>query len=463
MKIGIIGAGNIGATLGRLWAEAGHEVLLSSRHPDALAPLVDRLGTAARAGTPEEAARFGEVVLLAIPYRATLELPDEVRAALRGKTVIDAGNPFVGRDGEVAAAVAESGTGSGLFTAGLLPGARVVKAFNTVHCEAMAEARNPDRRIAVPLAGDAAAVEVVGSLVRDAGMEAVPVGPLEAAVRFDPGTEVWNSRMTAPELRRALFRRDLPDGEIRIYRSAVIDETVFWHGFPERTGGLSKDRRSSLNLGYRWGDDESVVEDNRRLVAEHVGYAPDALVVTKHVHGTAVWTVGEPLPDPPEFDGLVADEPGVVLGAFAADCVPLVFGDPVARVCGAAHAGWRGTVAGAAANVVERMIARGARAASIRVALGPCIGPCCFEVGDEVVGEFQRTFGDVPGLVVEGPRREHIDLRIANRLQLEALGVRAEHIDSAPPCTRCEPERFYSYRRDGFLGGVHMGFIGLRS
>jgi len=462
VKIGIIGAGNIGSTLGRLWTEAGHEVLLSSRHPEALTDLAARLGERARVGTVAEAARFGDVVLLAIPYRATLAL-DEIRDALRGTIVIDAGNPFPGRDAEVAAAVAASGAGSGSYTAGLLPGAKVVKAFNTVHFRAMAEVRAPERRIAVPVAGAAEAVDVVCALVRDAGMEPVLLGPLEAAVRFDPGTEVWNRSMTAPELRRVLFRRDVPDGEIRIYRSEVIDETVFWHGFPERTGGLSKDRRSSLNLGYRWGDDESVVEDNRRLVAEHVGYAPEDLVVTKHVHGTAVWTVGEPLPDPPEFDGLVADRSRVVLGAFAADCVPLVFGDPSARVCGAAHAGWRGTVAGAAKNVVEAMASRGADRAAIRVALGPCIGPCCFEVGDEVVAEFHEAFGDVEGLVVPGPRRQHVDLRIANRIQLEGAGLLPAHIDSDPPCTRCHPERFFSYRRDGFLGGVHMGFIGLRS
>ncbi len=249
-------------------------------------------------------------------------------------------------------------------------------------------------------------------------------------------------------------------GPIRILRSPLIPDG-FLHGFPERTGGVSTGLRASLNLGRRWGDDPDLVDENRRLLAVHVGYDPAQLVATKHVHGTAVWCVGEPLPDPAEFDGLVCDRPGPVLGAFAADCIPMVFADPVARVCGAAHSGWRGTVGGVAANVVARMAECGSRPADVRVALGPSIGPCCFEVGPEVVAEFRAAFGDVPGLVVAGPRKDHLDLRVATRVVLERAGVRAEHVDAAPPCTRCEPERFFSYRRDGKDGGVHMGFIGL--
>jgi YfiH family protein len=252
------------------------------------------------------------------------------------------------------------------------------------------------------------------------------------------------------------------DDAIRVLRSAQLDDATFVHGFPERTGGESVGPRASLNLGYRWGDDEALVRRNRARLAAHEGFSLDALQVTKHVHGTNVWTVGDPLPDPPEFDGLVSDRPGAVLGAFAADCVPILFGDAAARVCGAAHAGWRGTVAGVAERVVERMVERGARAANIHVALGPSIGPCCFEVGPEVADAFRARFGDVPGLVVPGPHKDHIDLRVALLASLAAAGVPAAHVDATPPCTRCHPDRFFSYRRDGFEGGVHMGFIGLR-
>jgi polyphenol oxidase len=251
---------------------------------------------------------------------------------------------------------------------------------------------------------------------------------------------------------------------IKLHTSHVIPREGFVHGFPERTGGVSTGLRSSLNLGLRWGDDKANVEQNRKLLAEHAGYDPEQLQVMRHVHGTAVWKVGEPIPDPAEFDGLVCDRPGPVLPAFAADCIPLVFADPVARVIGSAHAGWRGTVGGIAANVVHRMVELGSKAEDIRVALGPSIGPCCFEVGDEVVAQFRAAFGDVPKMVVRGPQqvKDHIDLRVATRAVLEKVGVRADHIDDAPPCTRCESDRFFSYRRDGQEGGVHMAFIAMR-
>jgi YfiH family protein len=246
---------------------------------------------------------------------------------------------------------------------------------------------------------------------------------------------------------------------IRLHRSSVLAVDGVIHGFPERDGGVSTGARASLNLGARWGDDKAHVDENRRLLAAHAGYAPAALVVTRHVHGTNVWSVGEPLAPDAEFDGLVCDRPGPVLGAFAADCIPLLFADPHARVIGAAHAGWRGTVHGIAANVVARMVELGARAEHVRVALGPSIGPCCFEVGPEVVAEFRTAFGEVPGLVVAGPHKDHIDLRVASRVVLERAGV--TQIDDRPPCTRCAGDRFFSYRRDGQAGGVHMAYIGL--
>lgn len=248
---------------------------------------------------------------------------------------------------------------------------------------------------------------------------------------------------------------------ISLHRSPVIPDG-FVHGFPERHGGVSTGLRASLNLGYRWGDDPKNVEANRRRLAEHAGFRFEDLAVTRHVHGTNVWAVGEPLPDDAQFDGLVCDRPGPVLGAFAADCIPILFADPVARVAGAAHAGWRGTVAGVSKNVIARMGEFGATPANVRVALGPSIGPCCFEVGPEVVAEFRAALGDLRGLVVAGPQKDHIDLRVATRAMLEAIGVAPAHIDSNPPCTRCEAERFFSYRRDGTEGGVHMAFIGLR-
>lgn len=199
MRIGIIGAGMIGGTLARLWTM--HEVLLSSRHPETLDDLVKELGERARRGQPLEAARWGEVVLLAVPFAATEGFAWGVKSALAGKVVIDAGNPFGRRDGEAAVRVARERTGSGAWTAAQLPGAKVVKAFNTVYYRRML-AREGE---GVPLASDhPEALEVAARLVSDAGMVPVVVGGLERARDFDPGTPVWNSGMSAEQLREAL-------------------------------------------------------------------------------------------------------------------------------------------------------------------------------------------------------------------------------------------------------------------
>jgi len=203
MRIGIIGGGMIGSTLARLWVEApnDHEVFVSSRHPERLEPLVAELGKRTCCGTPEEAVTWAEVVVLAIPLAATAGLSNQVKGQLEGKVVLDANNPFERRDGAAAQAVEQDGRGSGRWTADQLPGARVVKAFNTVYYQRMANREG----CGVPLAGDdAEALEVAAGLVRDAGMVPVLVGGLDRAAAFDPGSRVWNSAMKADELRTAL-------------------------------------------------------------------------------------------------------------------------------------------------------------------------------------------------------------------------------------------------------------------
>lgn len=247
--------------------------------------------------------------------------------------------------------------------------------------------------------------------------------------------------------------------QVAIYTSPVIPPD-FRHGFPERTGGVSTGLRSSLNVGTKWGDDPTNVEENLRRIATVAGFARSAMLPTRHIHGTTVWDINQAMPA--EFDGLVANQVGPVLAAFAADCLPIVFADPIARVIGACHAGWRGTVGQMAVRVVEHMQALGSRSQDVRVAIGPSIGPCCFEVGDEVVSAFEAALGTVPNLIVQGRSKPHIDLRIATMHQLTRAGVLPAHIDAAPPCTRCNPGRFFSYRRDGQAGGVHLGFIQLR-
>jgi len=204
LKIGIIGAGHIGGTLASLWVKAGHEVLVSSRHPEQLKGLVSSLGPRARAGTPREAALFGDVVLISVPYGALPQIGRDLRTELSGKIVLDTGNPYPQRDGDMATAARRKGTG--VSSAEFLPGVRLVRAFNAINSGDLAsEAHRSGERIAIPLAGDdGQALEVAQRLVRDAGFEPVVVGPLARAREFDVGTAVYTRLMTAAQLRQAL-------------------------------------------------------------------------------------------------------------------------------------------------------------------------------------------------------------------------------------------------------------------
>jgi 8-hydroxy-5-deazaflavin:NADPH oxidoreductase len=212
MRIGIVGSGNIGGTVGRLWARAGHEVFYSSRHPEELSELARRSGPNARYGSIEEAASFGEAILLAIPYGALPQVAAQVGTRLDGKPVLDAGNPYPERDGRIAHEIRERGEGSGVATARHLPRSRVVRAFNTVRSQTLEqEAYRAGDRVGVPLAGDDRdALALAAALVRDAGFDPVIVGGIAESFRFDVGAPVYDTGMSGPEVRRAL---GLSEGE----------------------------------------------------------------------------------------------------------------------------------------------------------------------------------------------------------------------------------------------------------
>jgi predicted dinucleotide-binding enzyme len=206
MRIGILGAGHIGGTLGRLWCDAGHEVCFGTRHPAELQEFVAELGPRAKAGTSADAITFGSVILLAVPLKATPQLGREFERQIGGKVVLDATNPYTDRDGELAQAARANGRGSGTWTAEQLPGATVVKAFNTVHFKTLAtEAHRKEDRIGIPLAADdKSALETAATLVREAGFDPVTVGALDRSREFDVGTPVYNSGIGGAELRRRL-------------------------------------------------------------------------------------------------------------------------------------------------------------------------------------------------------------------------------------------------------------------
>ena len=204
MKIGIIGAGHIGGTIGELWVKAGHPVFFSSRHPEELKDLVARLGPLAQAGAVDQAIAFGEIVFIAVPYGALPQIGKDYGKSLAGKIVLDADNAVASRDGAIADEAERDGIG--VTSQKYLPGTRLVRAFNTLNYMIFAhEANRPAPKLAVPIAGDdPEAVQVAAGLVRDAGFDPVEVGKLADARRFQRGAPGYGQNVSAAELKQKL-------------------------------------------------------------------------------------------------------------------------------------------------------------------------------------------------------------------------------------------------------------------
>lgn len=200
LKIGIIGSGNIGSTLGEFWVKAGHQVLFSSRNPENLKPLVEKVGPRARAGTVSEAIAFGDVILIAVPYGSMAQISKDYAKDLVGKIVIDTGNAVLARDGEIGKEAREKGVG--LTTQRLLPGARVVRAFNTLGVNRLrSNANRPQGRIGIPMAGDdQEALKVASMLVRDAGFDPAVLGGLDRSRLFEQTNPLYGQEISAQEM-----------------------------------------------------------------------------------------------------------------------------------------------------------------------------------------------------------------------------------------------------------------------
>jgi YfiH family protein len=202
------------------------------------------------------------------------------------------------------------------------------------------------------------------------------------------------------------------------------------------------------------GSSESRDETRARVAARLA--SAGRLLLLKQVHSASV--LRAPWDGTPEADAAVALETGLLVGIETADCLPVLIADPRRRAVAGAHAGWRGSAAGIAARTVEALVASGSRLEDLRVALGPCIGPCCYEVGEEVRSAFgeegERAF-------TIGPRgRPHLDLQAVNALELQRVGLRPERIARVDECTRCRADLYHSYRRDGRAAGRMISFVG---
>ncbi len=194
LKIGTLGSGRVGSAIGRAWVKAGHEVMFSSINLDADKKLAASIGKGAYAGTPREAAAFGSVILVSVPYAAMPAIGRDLGEVLKGKVIIDTSNPIVARDGDMAVAAREKG--AGLASTEFLPGTKIVRAFNAIGAARMGDAMNNKERVGMPIAGDdAKAIEIASALVRDVGYEPVLVGTLAAMGKYlIPGTPLAGER-----------------------------------------------------------------------------------------------------------------------------------------------------------------------------------------------------------------------------------------------------------------------------
>ena len=248
----------------------------------------------------------------------------------------------------------------------------------------------------------------------------------------------------------------------------------FVNGFSTRLGGVSEGIYSSMNLSFTRGDKEEAVRENYNRISAALGFSPEDIVTSDQTHTANVRVItaedrgnGITKPRPyTDVDGMITNVPGLVLATFYADCVPLYFADPVHKAVGLSHSGWRGTAAGIGAVTVKELQKHyGTRPEDIYAAIGPSICQDCYEVSEDVILEFQKTFSrelwkDIFYRKENG--KYQLNLWEANRQILLGAGILPEHISMPNLCTCCNPEFLYSHRASQGKRGNLGAFLGIK-
>lgn len=256
----------------------------------------------------------------------------------------------------------------------------------------------------------------------------------------------------------------LEKGGIGYFSSPVFRGFAVEHAFLSRAGGVSRPPFASLNFDERDTDPKENIKENRLRVSRAFSVPMDELVLVNQVHGDKVHAVnGANKKEFVEADAIVTDEPMTPIGIMTADCLPVLIYDPVRRIVGASHGGWKGTALGVVIKTVEAMKALyGSEPKDLLAAMGPYIGPCCYAVKENVTAEFERAFGKDPGFIKKNDGDTRLDIAGANLEQLTSMGLKSENITGAAPCTSCNSHLFFSYRKDGGRTGRQVSFIMLR-
>ncbi|XP_006884624.1 PREDICTED: laccase domain-containing protein 1 [Elephantulus edwardii] len=263
------------------------------------------------------------------------------------------------------------------------------------------------------------------------------------------------------------YLRSLPSlrGELTIITSPLIPD-IFLHGFTTRAGGISYvPTLSSLNLfsSSKRRDPKAVVQENLRRLAHAAGFNAEKFYRIKTDHASDVWIMGRK--EPESYDGIITNQRGVTIAALGADCLPIVFADPVKKACGVAHSGWKGTLLGVAMATVNAMVAEyGCSLEDIIVVLGPSVGSCCFTLPRESAKAFHNLDPKCVRLL-DSPD-PYIDISKATRVLLERGGILPQNIQDQNEelnlCTSCHPNKFFSHVRDGLNFGTQVGFISIK-
>lgn len=242
------------------------------------------------------------------------------------------------------------------------------------------------------------------------------------------------------------------------------------HAFLTRIGGVSSGPFASLNFDNSKGDIYSNIDRNRAIVSKFLNFNPNRLITTNQVHRDNIFIVDSPSEvfqnqimnsKKMSADAILTNQKGVAIGVMTADCLPIILFDPVKRVAGIAHAGWRGTAKGICKNVIKSLSDHfESKPEDILVALGPSIGPCCYEVGVDVVSHFTSMISCTDEILIEvGGNRWKLDLRKANVSQLVECKVMKKSISISNFCTSCNTNLFFSYRKEGNLTGRQLNLV----
>lgn len=246
------------------------------------------------------------------------------------------------------------------------------------------------------------------------------------------------------------------------------------HGFSTRVGGVGSAPYDALNLALHVGDDPVAVVENRKIICRALGADFERFVAAEQVHGVNIAVVGEEHAGSgavnyesaiPNTDGIITDRPGLLLATFYADCVPIFILDPVRKVIGSVHAGWKGTVARIGAAAIGKMQdVFGCNPADCLVGIGPSIGPCCYEVDKPLIDKFRSEFSWWKNVITEtNEGRSFLDLWKSNLRIMTEAGVKIQNIELAETCTCCNQEKLFSYRGSGGITGRMGAFIMLKS